>query len=887
MDNPIQDKLTSRLKNVLTAASKVSQELGHKHIGTEHILYGMMQESGSLSYSILKKFGFTPEFIRNELEAIPKAGPWKEELSTHTRAVFEKGARTAFQYHHRYIGTEHILFGMLSLKECSAYKLLEKSPVDVKALMQQVQIVLKSTSHFPDLSNFLGLPMNLPNGKQDLSSPTPGLGGGPTKKTRSSSSGPDLMAEGGGGPMGGLQKRQQKQPAFEFFTQDFTAMAAAGKFDPVIGRTKEVERVMSILNRKNKNNPILIGEPGVGKTAIVIALAQRIASGQVPPKLQGKKILSLDMASILAGTTFRGEFEERIKELMRELEQDKNTLLFIDELHTIVGAGSSGGSLDAANMFKPVLSRGEVSLIGATTLDEYRKYIEKDAALERRFQPVIVKEPSPEETIMILEGAREAYEQHHGLVVTDEAIHAAVEMSVRYIPDRFLPDKALDLLDEAAATLQLKIAGTDEAQKAHALKHELESLHAKKEAAIEAEHYEEALAAKRQEDALAEKLAAYSRKASAKQGTLNASITAEHIAQVVGESTGVPVTRLMKEESKKLTNLEDILRQHVVGQDDAIKTVARYVRRSRAGIANPNRPLGSFIFLGPTGVGKTETAKVLAKEVFENEDALVRVDMSEFMEAHAVSRLIGAPAGYVGYDEGGKLTEAVRRQPYSIVLFDEIEKAHRDVMNILLQILDEGQLTDSHGRTVNFRNTIVIMTSNIGSHELAQQARMGFALVQESEAHETAETRYEQLKDTVLKELHDRLAPELLGRIDQIIVFSPLQKPGLEKITDLRVDELRQLLAKKGITLDVSRGVKEEIAQRAFVEGKGARPIRKILQELIEDPIASSLIDEQIGEGHLVQAKKIGGKIKIVQSLAAPAKAVAPTPTKAAAAQQQ
>jgi ATP-dependent Clp protease ATP-binding subunit ClpC len=863
MEKPIQDKLTSRLKNVLASASVISKELQHRHVGTEHLIYGMLQESGSLSYSILKKFGLTVDFVRAELEKMDKGNGWKEELSAHTRAAFEKGARTAFQYHHRYIGTEHILYGILTLKDSVGYKMLEKSPVDVKSLLQQVQIVLKSTSHFPDLSNLLG--GNVPTRDIDEE-----------PKTEKQDRGGIILPEAAGLPGGNSAmpgshagRKAQKTPAFDFFTQDLTAMAGKNKFDPVIGRSKEVDRVMSILNRKNKNNPILIGEPGVGKTAIVIGLAQRIASGQVPSKLAGKRILSLDMAGILAGTTFRGEFEERIKELMRELEENRDTILFIDEIHTIVGAGSSGGSMDAANMLKPVLARGEVSVIGATTLDEYRRHIEKDAALERRFQPVQVKEPTPEETIEILKGAREAYEAHHGLTVTDEAIQASVEMSIRYIPDRFLPDKALDLLDEAAATLQLKIAGTEEAKKAHLLKHELEQLRQKKESAIEAEHYEDALSAKRQEDLLNEELAAYSRKISAKEGSKRLSISAEHIAQVVAESTGIPAGNILKEESKKLAHLEDVMRHFIIGQEQAIHAVARYVRRSRAGIANPNRPLGSFIFLGPTGVGKTETAKVLAREVFENENALVRVDMSEFMESHSVSRLIGAPAGYVGYEDGGKLTETVRRQPYSVILFDEIEKAHRDVWNILLQILDEGELTDSHGRKVNFRNTIVIMTSNIGSHELSQQARMGFAMPEESEEKDSAQQKYEQLKDSVIKELHNQMSPELLSRIDQVIVFSPLQKQGMEKISKSHVRELQNILSGKNITLEVSKGVISEIAERAFTEGKGARPIRRIVQELLEDPIAHSIINKEYGEGHVLSARKVGNSIVVQQVEAA------------------
>lgn len=824
-------------------AAKSSQEMKHAHIGTEHVLYGMTQETGSLAYSVLKKFGLTPEFMRGELENLPKAAHWKEELSPHTRAVFEKGARTAFQYHHRYIGTEHVLFGIVSNRECAAYRMLEKSPVDVKALLQQVQIVLKSTSHFPDLSTFLGFPT------VQHEAPTQ------TAVQRKIPGQPTLPE---------TDMNKAKTPAFDFFTQDLTAAAAEGKYDPVIGRAKEIDRVMSILNRKTKNNPILIGDPGTGKTAIVIGLAQRIAAGNVPAKLQGKKILALDMASILAGTTFRGEFEERLKELMRELESDEAAILFIDELHTIVGAGSAGGSMDAANMLKPALTRGEISVIGATTMDEFRKHVEKDAALERRFQPIQVKEPSEEETIAILEGAREAYEQHHGLTVTDEAIYASVEMSQRYIPDRFLPDKAFDLLDEAASTLQLRLAGTDEAQAANQLKNELEALREKKEKAIESENYEEALQTKRQEDVLGEKLSAYTRKLSKEQDGKHLAIRAEHIAGVVAESTGIPVTRIMKSELKKLARLEEILRKYIIGQEEAISSVARYVRRSRAGIANPNRPLGSFIFLGPTGVGKTETAKVLAREVFEDEEALIRVDMSEFMESHSVSRLIGSPAGYVGYEEGGKLTEAVRRQPYSIVLFDEIDKAHRDVSNILLQILDEGELTDAHGRRINFRNTIVILTSNLGSRELSQQARMGFTMPEESAARDAAEQRYQELKETVLRELKGSMAPELLGRIDQIIVFAALGLADLQRITDLHVAELQTRLEKKKITIDVSKGVRSEIAQRAFAENAGARPIRRVVQELLEDPIAASVVTEELTEGHKIQAKKTGGQIKVV-----------------------
>jgi ATP-dependent Clp protease ATP-binding subunit ClpC len=832
----IQDRLTTRLKHVLVSAAQAASALRHTHIRTDHLLFGLVRERGSIAHTVLTKHGVTREFVETELERAPSTGPFRRELSPHASKSLERAARIAFQHRHRYIGTEHLLLGILSQKDCAAYRLLEKSPADVKSMARQTKIVLKSTSHFPDLSSFLGMPMPMPRANQQE------------------------------------RRARSKTPALDYFCTDLTRRATEGKFDPVIGREREIKRIISILNRKQKNNPVLIGDPGVGKTAIVIGLAQQIAAGKVPPPLAGKRILSLDLASVLAGTTFRGEFEERLKEIIAEARAHPEVILFIDELHTIVGAGAAGGSLDAANMLKPALSHGEIQIIGATTLDEYRKHIEKDAALERRFQPVIVREPSVEESVAILRGVREAYEAHHGLTVTDDAIRAAVELSKRYITDRFLPDKALDLLDEAASVAGLKYGTRGNVNKElAAARKRLEELERKKEEAIDREEYEEALTAKQEEKAIRERIAKLLRQERDAKRLRKTTITADDIMAVVSEMTGIPVARLARSESKKLQHLERVLGSRIVGQREAITTIARFIRRSRAGIADPNRPMGSFIFLGPTGVGKTELAKVLAREIYEDDSALIRVDMSEFMEAHAVSRLIGAPAGYVGYEEGGKLTEAVRRRPYSIVLFDEIEKAHPDVFNVLLQILEEGELTDTHGKSVNFRNTIVIMTSNIGSAELAREAKMGFEVGQGKSPR--LNERYEELKERILRDLRQQMAPELLSRIDQIIVFKPLGVAELKKITSLQIEELKERLREQGITLEVNPKVKEEIAQRAFETNEGARPIRALLQELIEDPIAQGIIAETYRRGsHLVVNRNRKGEIKLVSKAASAAR---------------
>lgn len=835
--SPIQDKLTTRLKNVLAEATKTADELHHGTVGSEHLLFGLSKETGSVAATLLRKFRLSPEYVRTELETFPRDQGFQEILSPDAEKALERAARTAFEHQHRYIGTEHLLFGLLTAKESMAYRILERSPADTKTLLQQVNVVLRNTAQFPDLTNFLqggmgnltGLPIQMPKG---------------------------MDAQ--------LKRPKSRTPALDYFCTDFTEQARHGKFDPVVGRQKEIQRVMSILTRKQKNNPVLIGDPGTGKTAIVLGLAQRIAKGQVPPHLMDKRVLSLDLAAVLAGTTFRGEFEERLKEVIREVKENSNVMLFIDELHTIVGAGSAGGSLDAANILKPTLSHGEIQCIGATTLDEYRKYIEKDAALERRFQPVIVREATEVETLEVLRGVRESYEKHHGVKVSDDAIDASVALAKRYITDRFLPDKALDLLDEAASTARLKrgsMAGSPAATELKTAQEKLKEITVQKDKAIAEERYEEALALKKAEQETADQVHTLHSSPPTPGGEALL-ITREDVAAVIAEMTNIPVSRLVKAEGKKLQNLERTIGSKIVGQKEAIHAISRFMRRARAGISNPRRPVGSFIFLGPTGVGKTELAKVLAREIYEDESALIRVDMSEFMEAHAVSRLIGAPAGYVGYDEGGKLTESVRRRPYSIILFDEIEKAHHDVFNILLQILEEGELTDSHGKKANFRNAIIIMTSNIGSHELSKEAKMGFDIESES-ARQEAKQRYEETKERVLGNLKEEMPPELLSRIDQTIVFKPLGLTDLRRITSLNLEELKERLRKQKIDAEIAEAVRDEIAKRAWDVNEGARPIRQFVQELVEDPIANGIIDATIQTGTSVKISLNDGEIQL------------------------
>ena len=846
---PIQDKLTTRLKNVLAEASRAAAELRHANIGSEHLLFALAKENGSIAATLLRKFRVSPDYLHTELKTLAVASHPSDTLAPDAEKTLERSARTAFEHQHRYIGTEHLLHGILTSKESAAYRILERSPADIKTLLHQVKIVLRNTTNFPDLTSFLhgglgsltGLPIQVPKGMEAQ-----------------------------------LKRPKSRTPALDYFCTDFTERARQGKFDPVVGRHKEVQRIMSILSRKQKNNPVLIGDPGTGKTAIVVGLAQRISKGQVPTHLVEKRILALDLAAVLAGTTFRGEFEERLKEVTREVKENPHVILFIDELHTIVGAGSAGGSLDAANILKPALSHGELQCIGATTLDEYRKYIEKDAALERRFQPVIVRETSEGESLEILRGVREAYEKHHGVSVTDEALEATVTLSKRYITDRFLPDKALDLLDEASSLARLKrgsVTGSPVASELKSSQERLKEISHQKDTAITEERYEEALALKRTEQELADRVHALHAEPQTPKGE-RLVITREDVAAVIADMTNIPVARLVKAEGKKLQNLERTIGSKIVGQREAIQSIARFIRRARAGISNPRRPVGSFLFLGPTGVGKTELAKVLAREIYEDDASLIRVDMSEFMEAHAVSRLIGAPAGYVGYEEGGKLTESVRRRPYAIVLFDEIEKAHHDVFNILLQVLEEGELTDSHGKKANFRNAIIIMTSNIGSHELAREAKMGFG-VQSVTERERAKQQYEETKERVLSNLKEEMPPELLSRMDQIVVFKPLGLPELRRIAALTLEELKERLRRQKLEVAITDSVRDEIAKRAWDIGEGARPIRQFVQEFVEDPIANGIIDGSIQPTMTLRASWKDGLVRLDRSAALKTEAAA------------
>lgn len=831
----ILERLSSRAKNALLTSQRLSEDLKHDHIGTEHLLFGIVEEKASFASEILLKNKVSPETIRAEIIRMNHGsimGKWQPTLSNNLREVIEKAAVTAHKYQYQFIGTEHFLYAITDMDNDEAKNILLGMRVSATELKKNLISIFENVSRFPDLLNSDEEELDMP--------PTP------TKE----------------------KTKDSKTPALDYFSSDLSKKASNGKVDPVIGRKPEIERLVSILNRRTKNNPVLIGEPGVGKTAIVEGLALAISRGEVPDALIDKKIVALDMALVVAGSMFRGEFEQRLKQVIDEVRDNPNVILFIDELHTIVGAGATTGSLDAANILKPALARGEIRVIGATTMAEYKKHIEHDAALERRFQPIIVDEPSQEESIEILMGVREYYEKHHNLTITDEAIKAAVELSSRYIRDRFLPDKALDLVDEAASFAKTTNAKTRSLRSVKRIEVELKKLEEEKTRAVMLQDFTTALHLKSLEDKLKRQKSDFQKTLTRKAGVLQ--ITAEDVAVMVSKITKIPLAKLLKSEAKKLIGLEKTLQTHIVGQDEAIRVIASAVRRSRAGITSPKRPIASFLFLGPTGVGKTETAKTLALEVFENKDALIRVDMSEFMERHNVARLVGAPAGYVGYEEGGRLTEEVRRKPYAVILFDEIEKAHPDVFNILLQILEEGELTDASGKHVNFRNTIIIMTSNIGMQDLTRQAgSFGFSEERTgalSDARKLAEGEYERVKEKVLGTLKDTMRPELLNRIDKIVVFHPLGADEIKKITSLELENLKDRMFKEqSIAIDFDKEAIRLIAEKSYDPNQGARFIRRRIQELIEDPLAEKIISGEIGPMAEIKITAAGDKIEIKQ----------------------
>ena len=863
----ILERLSTRAKNALIAAQLISEQLKHDHIGTEHLLFGIISEKSSFASEVLLKNSINLAIIKDELGKVNQnhiTESWKPILSENLKNAIEKSAIIASKYQYQFIGTEHFLYGILDLPSNRGKVILSKLGVDMKELKRNLVSVFDSVAKFPNL-----MEMNEPLIPQNMA-----------QNPNRPPSGQDF---------GYQEERQQQNPqgpktsALEYFTTDVTKRAAAGKIDPVIGRKNEIDRMISILNRRTKNNPVLIGEPGVGKTAIVEGLALAIVKREVPESLLDKKILALDLALIVAGSMFRGEFESRLKQIIDEIKDNPKIILFIDELHTVVGAGATTGSLDAANILKPSLARGELHAIGATTLAEYKKHIEHDAALERRFQPIIVDEPNAEEAIAILQGLRPNYEKHHKLKITDEAIKAAVDLSVRYIQDRFLPDKALDLIDESAAYMRTITNASKSSRTLKKLEQELEELDQAKTKSVLEQDFTTADHLRIQSEKLQRQILDMQKMIAQTEPKQKQEITASDIAKTVATITKIPLNKLVKAEVIKLNNLEKTLKDKIVGQDEVVKVISKSIRRSRTGITSPKRPLGSFVFLGPTGVGKTETAKVIAREVFEDENAMIRVDMSEFMEKHNVARLIGAPAGYVGYEEGGRLTEAVRRKPYSVILLDEMEKAHPDVFNILLQILEEGQLTDAAGRKVNFRNTIIIMTSNIGMRDLTNEAvRIGFKELEIVDADakkkpskkltqdlKKEEAEYNKIRDRVLQSFKEQYRPEFINRLDKVMVFHPLGPVEITKIADLQLKELAAHLAlTQNITVTFTPQVSKFLADKSFDPAQGARLVRRNIQDLIEDLLAEKVIANEIKENSVIVIDADKSKITIKQQAA-------------------
>ncbi|MDL4841355.1 ATP-dependent protease ATP-binding subunit ClpC [Aquibacillus rhizosphaerae] len=792
-------RFTERAQKVLALSQEEAVRLGHNNIGTEHILLGLVSEGEGIAAKALSSLGLETEKIQQEVEQLIGKGQKVSQTIHYTpraKKVIELSMDEARKLGHSYVGTEHILLGLIREGEGVAARVLNNLGVSLNKARQQVLQLL---------------------GSNESSAGQHGRGG---------------------------QAATANTPTLDSLARDLTAIAKEGNIDPVIGREKEIERVIQVLSRRTKNNPVLIGEPGVGKTAVAEGLALQIINNEIPETLRDKRVMTLDMGTVVAGTKYRGEFEDRLKKVMEEIRQAGNIILFIDELHTLIGAGGAEGAIDASNILKPSLARGELQCIGATTLDEYRKYIEKDAALERRFQPIQVDEPTLEQSIQILKGLRDRYEAHHRVTITDEAIDAAAKLSDRYITDRFLPDKAIDLIDEAGSKVRLRSYTVPPNLKE--LEQNLEEVKKEKDAAVQSQEFEKAASLRDSEQRLREELEETKDEWKEKQGQESSEVLVEDIASVVSTWTGIPVSSLTKDESERLLNMEGILHDRVIGQDEAVKSISKAIRRARAGLKDPKRPIGSFIFLGPTGVGKTELARALAESMFGDEDSMIRIDMSEYMEKHSTSRLVGSPPGYVGYEEGGQLTEKVRRKPYSVVLLDEVEKAHPEVFNILLQVLEDGRLTDSKGRVVDFRNTVLIMTSNVGASELKRNKFVGFSLGDEEES-------YKDMRSKVMDELKKAFRPEFLNRIDDTIVFHSLEKKHMKDIVKLMVEHLQERLSQQEINFVLSDKAIQKIADEGFDPEYGARPLRRSIQKNVEDLLSEELLKEKIKKGQKIK----------------------------------
>ena len=792
-------KFTNKAKKVIEIANDISIELGHNYIGTEHILYGLVKEGEGIAAKVLNNKGITDEKVRVKIEELLGVGrEIKETLgfTPRTKRVLENAFLESKRIGYNYIGTEHLLLAILKEEDCVATRIILELNVEISKVYNEIAKVINEEESDQEI-------------KKDIT------------RARGSYSATTVLNQ---------------------FGEDITVQAEDGKFDNIIGREVEIERIIQILSRRTKNNPCLIGEPGVGKTAIVEGLAERIVSGEVPENLKDKRIVSIDISGMVAGAKYRGDFEERIKKALNEVKKAGDVILFIDEIHTIVGAGAAEGAIDAANILKPLLARGEIQLIGATTIEEYRKYIEKDSALERRFSPVDVGEPTGAETIEIIKGIRDRYEAHHNVKITDEAINSAVTLSVRYITDRFLPDKAIDLIDEAASQVRINLFTEPDTIKV--MEEKIDVIMNEKEEAIYNQDFERAANLRDKEKEAREELNMEMNKWKKIKNKDITEIGEENIAEIISKWTGIPIQKLTEDENQKLKHLEEMLQKRVVGQNEAVEAVAKAIRRGRVGLKDPKRPIGSFLFLGPTGVGKTELSKALAEILFDNENSMIRLDMSEYMEAHSVSKLIGSPPGYIGYDGGGQLTEKVRRKPYSVILFDEIEKAHPDVMNLLLQILEDGRLTDSQGREVNFKNTIIIMTSNLGARYITEKKSLGFGNVEN-------EKEYEDIKKEVIKELKKELRPEFINRIDEIIVFHKLSEEDIKQITNIMLKQVEERLKNQKYIVEIDDGVVKAILKQGYDNNFGARPLRRTIQNLVEDRIS-----EEILSGNLKKNKK-------------------------------